>query len=131
MLNHLADLTQQKGAGLILIDDVPEIDAPLPLLCNTRPWRPFPPEACFKPKHKVDADQASLDAMASRIEALHTNVRYARLRDLYCGKVQCGPSIDHRIIYRDTDHLTETASQLGAAKLAPLILAHSSSLRSQ
>jgi hypothetical protein len=131
MLNHLAELTDQKGAGLILIDDVPEIDAPIPLLCKPRPWRPLPAEACFKAKDKVDADQASLDAMASRIEALHNNVRYARLRSLYCGKDQCGPNVDQMIIYRDTDHLTEKASQLGAAKLAPLILAHSSSLRPQ
>jgi peptidoglycan/LPS O-acetylase OafA/YrhL len=121
-LNHLASLTKTKGANLIVIDDVPEIDTPNPLLCNKTPWRPFAAENCNKLLSDVNIDQIPFDAVMGRMTATHQNVRYALLRDIYCEDLRCGLYKNNLIIYRDTDHLTPEASQLGAARIAEIIL---------
>jgi len=122
MFNHLALLTRDKGGGLIISDDVPEIDTANPLLCNRAPWRPFAAQSCNKLLSSVNLDQEPLDAMMARIMAVHPNVRFARLRDIYCDVRNCGLYKGNLVIYRDTDHLTAEASQLGAAKIAQIIL---------
>jgi peptidoglycan/LPS O-acetylase OafA/YrhL len=117
-LNHLAKLIGARGAKLLLIDDVPEISQENPLLCNIRPWRPFPSEGCFQSKAAVDADQNRYDKMVARIIRNNPNVIYAKLRDLYCEADRCGPYKGKLMLYRDTDHLTEAASRLGAQRIA-------------
>jgi len=117
-LNHLAKLVGARGAKLLLIDDVPEISQENPLLCNIRPWRPFPSEGCFQSKSAVDADQNQYDKMVSRIISNNSNVIYVKLRDLYCETARCGPYKGKLMLYRDTDHLTEAASRLGAQRIA-------------
>jgi len=117
-LNHLAKLIGARGAKLLLIDDVPEISQENPLLCNIRPWRPFPSEGCFQSKSAVDAEQNRYDEMVSRIMNKNPNVIYAKLRELYCETDRCGPYKGNLVLYRDTDHLTEAASLLGAQRIA-------------
>jgi hypothetical protein len=117
-LNHLAKLIGARGAKLLLIDDVPEISQENPLLCNIRPWRPFPSEGCFQSKAAVDADQNRYDKMVAQIIRNNPNVIYAKLRDLYCEADRCGPYKGKLMLYRDTDHLTEAASWLGAQRIA-------------
>jgi len=120
-LNHLAQLIQIKGGRLLLIDDVPEISEINPLMCNKRPWRPFPAPGCFRSEASVDADQRPFEEMVERIIKSNPNVSYAKLRDLYCINHECGPYKGDLMIYRDTDHLTEAASQLGAQRIAAAI----------
>lgn len=120
-LNHLAQLIQAKGGRLLLIDDVPEIDEVDPLLCNKRPWRPFPAPGCFRSEASVDADQQPFEVMAERIQKDNPNVTYVKLRDLYCINQVCGPYKGDLMIYRDSDHLTEAASELGAQRIAAAI----------
>jgi len=123
-LNHLAQLLRAKGGRLLLIDDVPEIDEIDPLLCNKRPWRPFPAPGCFRSEASVDADQRPFEVMAERIQKDSPNATYIKLRDLYCINQLCGPYKGDLMIYRDTDHLTAAASELGARRIAATI-AHS------
>lgn len=120
-LNYLAQLIRAKGGRLLLIDDVPEIDEVDPLLCNKRPWRPFPAPGCFRSEASVDADQRPFEVMAERIQKDNPNVTYIKLRDLYCINRVCGPYKGDLMIYRDSDHLTEAASELGAQKIAAAI----------
>jgi hypothetical protein len=81
-LNHLAQLIRAKGGRLLLIDDVPEIDEVDPLLCNKRPWRPFPAPGCFRSEASVDADQRPFEVMAERIQKDNPNVTYIKLRPI-------------------------------------------------
>lgn len=120
-LQHLADLVAPKGAMLLLIDDVPEIEGADPLLCEKRPWRPFPSAGCSKTRQAVDLDQQPLDRMMTQIAKANKHVKYIQLRNLYCTDKQCGPYKDNTLIYRDTDHLSLAASQLGANRLAQVI----------
>ena len=120
-LNHLAQLIQAKDGRLLLIDDVPEIGEINPLMCNARPWRPFPAPGCFRSEASVDADQQPFEAMAERIMKNNPNVTYVKLRDLYCINQTCGPYKGDLMIYRDTDHLTAAASELGAQRIAAAI----------
>jgi len=59
--------------------------------------------------------------MAERIQKDNPNVTYVKLRDLYCINQVCGPYKGDLMIYRDTDHLTEAASELGAQRIAAAI----------
>jgi hypothetical protein len=120
-LNHLAQLIQANDGRLLLIDDVPEIGEINPLMCNARPWRPFPAPGCFRSEASVDADQQPFEAMAERIMKNNPNVTYVKLRDLYCINQTCGPYKGDLMIYRDTDHLTAAASELGAQRIAAAI----------
>jgi hypothetical protein len=120
-ISHLAELIGSRGAKLLLIDDVPEISQENPLLCNVRPWRPFPSEGCFQSKAAVELDQNRYDEMVGRIISRNPNVIYAKLRDLYCEADRCGPYKGNLILYRDTDHLTEAASLLGAQRIADIL----------
>jgi len=120
-LRHLAGLVASKGALLLLIDDVPEIEGADPLLCEKRPWRPFPREGCSKTRQAVDLDQQPLDRMMTLIASSNKHVKYIQLRNLYCTDKQCGPYKGSTLIYRDTDHLSLAASQLGANRLAQVI----------
>jgi hypothetical protein len=118
MLKHLAALVRRKQARLLLIDDVPEISETNPLLCDKRPWRPFPSAGCLRGQAIVDQDQHPYDELAERIKQDYPNVVYLKLRQLYCVDQSCGPYKGDLIIYRDTDHLTLEASQLGAQRIA-------------
>jgi peptidoglycan/LPS O-acetylase OafA/YrhL len=120
-LRHLADLVASKGAMLLLIDDVPEIEGADPLLCEKRPWRPFPSEGCSKTRQAVDLDQQPLDRMMTQIASSNKHAKYIQLRNIYCTDKQCGPYKDNTLIYRDADHLSLAASQLGANRLAQVI----------
>jgi hypothetical protein len=120
-LRHLAGLVASKGALLLLIDDVPEIEGADPLLCEKRPWRPFPREGCSKTRQAVDLDQQPLDRMMTLIASSNKHVKYIQLRNLYFTDKQCGPYKGSTLIYRDTDHLSLAASQLGANRLAQVI----------
>jgi peptidoglycan/LPS O-acetylase OafA/YrhL len=120
-LRHLADLVASKGAWLLLIDDVPEIEGADPLLCEKRPWRPFPSQGCYKTRQAVDLDQQPLDSLMTQVASGSPHVKYIPLRQLYCNEKQCGPYNGKLLIYRDTDHLSADASQLGANRLAQII----------
>ena len=120
-LRHLADLVASKGAWLLLIDDVPEIEGADPLLCEKRPWRPFPSQGCYKTRQAVDLDQQPLDSLMRQVASGSQQVKYIPLHQLYCTEKQCGPYKDNLLIYRDTDHLSREASLLGANRLAQVI----------
>jgi hypothetical protein len=59
--------------------------------------------------------------MMTQIAKANKHVKYIQLRNLYCTDKQCGPYKDNTLIYRDTDHLSLAASQLGANRLAQVI----------
>jgi len=120
-LEHLAELVEARGARLLLIDDVPEISESNPLLCEKRPWRPFPAPGCFRRREEVEADQAPHDRITRALARRHRGVRAVQLRDLYCSEQECGPYRGALMLYQDSDHLSVAASRLGAARLAAIL----------
>ena len=120
-LRRLAALVESHGARLLLIDDVPEISQANPLLCEKRPWRPFPAPGCFRSLQEVNRDQLPFDRLARAIARDHPGMRYVPLRDLYCEHKQCGPYRGALMLYQDSDHLSVAASRLGAARLAAML----------
>ncbi|KEF41740.1 MAG: hypothetical protein ER33_09825 [Cyanobium sp. CACIAM 14] len=117
VLDELADRLRARGAQLVMIDDVPELEVLDPLLCQKRPWRPLPMEGCFRSSAEVNRDQGVFDRMAARLMARHGNVHYVQLRDLYCTGTICGPYKGGLLLYKDNNHLRHEASLLGAGRL--------------
>jgi peptidoglycan/LPS O-acetylase OafA/YrhL len=121
VLDHLASLVASRGGQAIAIDDVPELGVDDSLLCEKRPWRPFPLAGCTRSRHDVDLDQAPLDRMMEALERRHPAFHYVKLRDLYCQGSVCGPYRGGLFLYKDNNHLSPQASRLGAARLASVI----------
>jgi hypothetical protein len=65
--------------------------------------------------------------MMTKIASGNQHVKYIPLRNLYCTDKQCGPYKDNILIYRDTDHLSAAASQIGAQRLGQVIRSATSS----
>jgi len=120
-LDHLASIAAKQRGHLLAIDDVPELNVDDPLLCEKRPWRPFPLAGCFRSRRDVDKDQAPFDWMMHTLEADHPEFHYVQLRDLYCQGSVCGPYRDELSLYKDNNHLTPEASLLGAARVAAAV----------
>jgi hypothetical protein len=118
--------TTSKGASFVLLDDVPEL--PDPLVCGRRWYRPFPPLTCNKTIRQVEAEQATLDAIGRRIQALPgAATAYVSLRSSLCEKgMSCSVNLDGLQIFRDKGHITNDAamrytSEVFRRRLSPLL----------
>jgi peptidoglycan/LPS O-acetylase OafA/YrhL len=121
-VSDLAKRLSAKGAALVLIDDVPELDVDDPLLCERRWWRPFLPSTCFKSLAQVMRDQSPSDDLQRRIAERFSNVHPIVLRDAYCSRDGfCGPELGDFPVYQDGSHLSMEAAVLGARRLKVLI----------
>ena len=117
-LDHLASKLGKHHASLIFIDGVPELAVENPLLCEKRPWRPFPMSGCFQPLATVNQNFEKMDDIGSALEQRHVNVHYLQLRQLYCEGSVCGPYINNTMIYKDNNHLNRSGARIGAKKIA-------------
>lgn len=125
-ITSLAMQTTSKGASFVLLDDVPEL--PDPLVCGRRWYRPFPPLTCNKTIRQVEAEQATLDAIGRRIQALPgAATAYVSLRSSLCEKgMSCSVNLDGLQIFRDKGHITNDAamrytSEVFRRRLSPLL----------
>jgi peptidoglycan/LPS O-acetylase OafA/YrhL len=123
VLDKLASRLATKDVTLILIDDVPELAVENPLLCEKRPWRPFPMPGCFQSLATVNRNQEKMDLIGTSLQQSHANVQYLKLRQLYCDGSVCGPYVKGTMIYRDNNHLNRAGSLLGARRIAEQIRA--------
>ena len=126
VITSLATRVTSKGASFVLLDDVPEL--PDPLVCGRTWYRPFPPLTCNKTIRQVEAEQASLDAIGRRIQALPgAATAYVSLRSGLCEKGRsCSVNLDGVQIYRDRGHITKDAairytSEVFRRRLSPLL----------
>ena len=118
-LQNLARRVAARGARTVLLDDVGELDVEDPLVCQRRPWRPFPADSCFKSLATLTTEQARLDQMGHTISRAIPSTSYVSLRHLYCDSQQrCGPFLGTLALYSDANHLTLGASRIGARVLA-------------
>ncbi len=115
-LERLAHRSAQRHVYLILLDDVGELKTSTPLFCVKSPWRPFPPASCQRSLASINKEQAGLDEISRRALKNHPNSAYLSLRKLYCEtNLICGAYLGHDLVYEDGNHLTNHASQIGAA----------------
>jgi len=121
VLDSLASLVSSRGGTMIAIDDVPELGVDDPLLCQKKPWRPFPLAGCTRGRSDVERDQAPFDALMHSLETVHPKFHYVKLRDLYCDDSICGPYKGALFLYKDNNHLGLQASLLGASRLASVV----------
>jgi hypothetical protein len=72
---------------------------------------------------RVVREQAAQDRLYAKIQAMESNVRFIRLRTLYCdpAKLHCGMWAGKVPIFIDANHLTPEASVIGAAKMREVI----------
>ncbi len=118
-LERLAAKVADRHAYLILLDDVGELKTATPLFCARAPWRPFPPASCRRPLATIDAEEAGLDAISRQALDHQPNASYLSLRGLYCEpNGLCGAYLGDQPIYVDGNHLTESASRIGARAIA-------------
>jgi peptidoglycan/LPS O-acetylase OafA/YrhL len=121
-LYQLAYKLAEKDAFLILMDDVAELGADDPLLCEKKWWRPFPLKTCYKSLSSVLDEQSSQDEMHEEIAKKTKNTYAISLRSLYCSNDGlCGPFMYGIPVYSYGSHLTKEASVIGSKKLKVLL----------
>ena len=105
-INRLAELTVDRGAKFVLLDDVPPIGDPL--LSMRRWYRPFTKSIT---KHQVNKDLEGLDAIGDRLTKGVQGAMYISLRNGLCSANQCSNEMGGKLIYFDNGHITVAASE--------------------
>lgn len=105
-IRKLANLTVQRGAKFVLLDDVPPVGDPL---LSVRKWyRPF---AYGVTKKQADNDLSRLDAIGARLTKDVPGTMYLSLRGGLCSANLCSAKKGNKFIYLDDGHITVEASE--------------------